>query len=496
MIRFIAVIIALYVWVCISYSDPLYYEATYRDKDPEQAELRARADIAQQIQSIVSVCFQDILTEENLEIKSEFTSLQSISYSNVILRNVNVFRKKKLFHWEVTVRVTKRDVDQAFSERKYHIRSLITAGNLAFEDLSLSEAIRNYYWAYLLSFSYPDTVGVSLPNDFTGNARAVIPTFLRRMLSDIEVSTVKCWLDREYLVVDLSASYRSQPIGYLYCNYYTGSGNDIFEIINGSGLLILPAAFNASNIIVQPLVEFAFAEEMAGHTEVTQIWETLMPPEFQRNLPINIDVLPFLSMDISLIVEDGSVFFAPIVEQITIACVHWDFGDGFDSDLPEPVHTYDKPGRYRITMTLNDDPVLQACCVFDSQTELLSDCSDSKPQFEEGLFKNTTPEVLFRPVENDDLFDCLQLTHFNELLQLGARAGDLVYGRGEDFEQKNGLFLFIFSPQGVRQAIYHYENSLHHRLNSSLVLDSLQGEHPGGRGIWVEIINEDMLPSR
>ena len=33
---------------------------------------------------------------------------------------------------------------------------------------------------------------------------------------------------------------------------------------------------------------------------------------------------------------------------------HWDFGDGFDSDEIDPIHTYDAPGQYTVVLTVTD----------------------------------------------------------------------------------------------------------------------------------------------
>lgn len=35
---------------------------------------------------------------------------------------------------------------------------------------------------------------------------------------------------------------------------------------------------------------------------------------------------------------------------------HWDFGDGVTSDLARPVHIYRKSGKYKVTLTVSDDP--------------------------------------------------------------------------------------------------------------------------------------------
>ncbi len=39
---------------------------------------------------------------------------------------------------------------------------------------------------------------------------------------------------------------------------------------------------------------------------------------------------------------------------------HWDFGDGFDSNEIDPIHTYDAPGTYEVTLTVTDRTGCQA----------------------------------------------------------------------------------------------------------------------------------------
>jgi microbial collagenase len=34
--------------------------------------------------------------------------------------------------------------------------------------------------------------------------------------------------------------------------------------------------------------------------------------------------------------------------------VHWDFGDNTETDEPSPIHVFDDPGTYTVTLTVRD----------------------------------------------------------------------------------------------------------------------------------------------
>lgn len=82
--------------------------------------------------------------------------------------------------------------------------------------------------------------------------------------------------------------------------------------------------------------------------------------------------------DFSFTIEDLMAFFEDQSERAE--SWYWDFGDGYYSDLQNPVHIYDTPENYKVCLTTWNE------CGADTACEMLYISAVSVPENEEGTF--------------------------------------------------------------------------------------------------------------
>ena len=153
----VILIFALLLSISVSQGN-YYYEGIGESKDLKEAHKNALANLSESIQVSISSLFSRVITEENLSITKDYTKNQVESYSAISLRNVEFIEIKQRKLWTVKARVYKGEVDKIFLERKSDIRSLINTAKHAEKSGDISGALKNFYWAYLLSCSIPDTI--------------------------------------------------------------------------------------------------------------------------------------------------------------------------------------------------------------------------------------------------------------------------------------------------------------------------------------------------
>jgi hypothetical protein len=504
-------------------NDPRYYQATGSGPDAAAAREDARNALAEQIESHISVRMEDVIEEENQVVKRDFARRQSTSYSQIVLRNVEYGPPLSgPAGITVTARILRSEVAAIFQERKTNIRTYLQNARFAEAEGNLAAALRDYFWAYLLTFTLPDTLGVSLPPlPRAGNAHVLLPEKLNRIFRGLGVRVTDRYRDRDDYLVEIAVDYQGRPVQELGLTYRNGRDLDWVELSDGKALLCLSGEFVDPLVVVRPLVEYAYAEEMDRNRDVALVYETLDIPEFDNSLRVEVDLLPYLDVDCEIRVQNLTVFCRPRVRHLSISEVSWDFGDGERSQVPEPVHTYRRAGKYRLTVRYNDSPQLEVTRTVDLTAGKVTTVASpvvrkrlsESPSTPDRVEKPTSAPALPAPppqrvaklpmepassvptaVAPAAVFQAATISDFVARAGELSDEGSLVFGGAGDFESLDGLYCFIFDRDEKRRAVFLYADGQYRSLEDGSRRSDLKKDYPGMFQIWVEILDPALEP--
>jgi len=195
----------------------------------ERADKLALNDLLSQISVSVSSKFEFIQKDSNL-IYTEYAKSIIETYSSVTL--TNTLRKEVVNNGIYTVirYLNRSNVQEIFNKRKESIYNYIEAGINSEKNYQIGDALRNYYWAYILLSSHPDYNSIKyLIHNESALLKVFLPNKINEIFSntDIEVSEKFYNQEEKHAVFTLHLIYKGKPIqnlDYSFRNEYSWSG--------------------------------------------------------------------------------------------------------------------------------------------------------------------------------------------------------------------------------------------------------------------------------
>ena len=264
----------------------------------EEARQRADSDLLSRIQVSINISQSSKIYEreenETYKIDEEFTKDYS-SFTGLYLRGLEHLTKQEGDRFRALAYISKKALDESFGRRKRQINDYIQQGLSAEKDNRTGEALRNFYRAYLLTFTYPDTININ----FTGMAPNADPSIalsnkINRIIEEIRVVSDTAYKDRDIIMAELSFKYRSKPVRSLRFSYYSGIGSgDIAEVI--AGRIDIPL-YDTPELPERKLVlsiEYVYEGEMAVADEIASLYRIFKDKTF-NNQKTALLVFPWL----------------------------------------------------------------------------------------------------------------------------------------------------------------------------------------------------------
>lgn len=205
-------------------SDPKYWCAEGQGTTIDEADHDALAQIIRQISVSVSANTQeeDESRTKNGAEYSNYTRKGTISSSSFAsLKNVEMLIVKPepnavVFRW-----VAKSEVDKMFEERKAKILDFIETGRIAEQRLQIDDALRNYYWALMLSKVHRDAVYY----DFNGksvNCLTFLPQKIKSVISNVKATLKECTYSDNRYKAGVKFTYNGREIASVQLRYFDG----------------------------------------------------------------------------------------------------------------------------------------------------------------------------------------------------------------------------------------------------------------------------------
>ncbi len=205
-------------------SDRAYWSAEGSGTTLEEAEHDALSQIIRQIR----VSILDAMHEEdssgviNNQVHSDYKQERTVSsFSFATLNNVEMIILQpepdaKVFRW-----VAKSEVDKMFEERKTKIIDFVKSGKIAEQRLQIDDALRNYYWALMLTKVHKDPIYVEFNGDMM-NCLTYLPLKIKSVIARIRADITECVYENNRYYTQVHFTYNDQDIASVQLLYFDG----------------------------------------------------------------------------------------------------------------------------------------------------------------------------------------------------------------------------------------------------------------------------------
>lgn len=260
--------------------DSVYYIGVGIERNLDRARASALNALTQEIQVLISSSFENRTTEANAKF-DQHTVSQVVTRSITDLKDVKerIGSTREEFY-RVVKYISKSAVRHMFELRRNRIVELIKIGEreLQGEPVHLGSALKNFYWALLLSWLYPDTLSFSVRVDTTAplsyaNVHTGISNIFDRLLREVRFVPQKM-IDDEAIVWQYRVQVKNRPIDGLHFEYYDGMGQTEADVKEGRTKLTFffsKKDMREREVIVG--IDYRSAEEM---DELTRAADSLM----------------------------------------------------------------------------------------------------------------------------------------------------------------------------------------------------------------------------
>jgi hypothetical protein len=239
---------------------PEYYWGEGQNVDASKARERAKSDLAGQVQVIIQSSFDSWVEERGGDV-SELVKENIHAFSSVALRGLRECTYKKGREHLVFVYVDRRSVQEGFELRKSKIKELVRHGETLEQEGCIGPCLKNTYWAYLLSLTYPDSISYRFEGEarHTSDMPSALSNRMQSLLRSIVVTPNTVYRDGPVLMVPLRFCYHNQPIQALSFSYYSGSHTEYFRVpTEGSVEIPLYSIPSETGFALTLMVEFQY----------------------------------------------------------------------------------------------------------------------------------------------------------------------------------------------------------------------------------------------
>lgn len=265
-------------------SNDLYIWGEGEAKDRKEARQIAENRLLTQIQVSINIDTYSEQSERETNAGTTFVDdfqKKHKSFTGLYLKGLKSIFLKKKKTWYVFRYIHKNDLKKSFNLRKEKIRSFTFSGQRAAKKGRINEALRNFYWGYLLALSYPDTINFSSSlQTLPKNPQVALTTSLNSIIEKIEISPDLCYKEGDIVMVPLNFHFSDLPIQELSFNYYSGMGTDYGLVEDGHAEIPLYDKPTSSTRKLTLKIEYTYENEMSTDPEIMDLYDIFKENKF------------------------------------------------------------------------------------------------------------------------------------------------------------------------------------------------------------------------
>jgi len=251
----------------------------------QQADKNAIGNLSNQISVQIENSFEDIVKETNGNLK-EYTESIMKSYSNAILvSSKDLLIKENEGKLEVLRYLRKEDLNNIFANRELKIFDYIKSGFIAENNLRIGDALRDFYWAFVLLRSHKDNE--NLRYDFPEQENQLLITALSDKINTLfasiifSIDEIEDVPAKNYKMIQLKPTFKGKPVENLDFSYWTGRNySKTFSCNSSIGIveLIGEKAYTLDELKL--VVEYSYNQKTVMDMEVKSVFEYMDIPYF------------------------------------------------------------------------------------------------------------------------------------------------------------------------------------------------------------------------
>jgi hypothetical protein len=257
------------------------------------ADQDALMQIISQLSATVEANFTLIKDEAIKNGKSNFTETSNLlmsTYSNATLTNTERIVLSDEPNARVLRYLRRSEIDRVFQQRKQKIIDFTLLADGYAQQAQIADALKYYYWAYLLLRSHPYGAEIEVPHQ--GTASKLLATYLPmridELMSGLNYQVTDIAEEPEYKQVTLYITYNGKPVANLDYSYWDGRDwSQPVSAKDGVGYLEFFGQGVKLRTDTRIRVEYAFEYEARIDRELESVMQKLTPLTF-RNSHANI----------------------------------------------------------------------------------------------------------------------------------------------------------------------------------------------------------------
>lgn len=407
-------------WSDIKSHPDLYLLGEGWGSSVEEADRQALAALVSQLSVAVSNDFS--ITEDERQQNGQldaktYTQNKLQTYSSATLTNTErIIIDNNPDNMHVGRYIRRAELNRIFEGRIRTLKENIRLGRLAEEQGKIDDALRNYYWAFALLKSVQHPAELKYTDDETGETLIPLtwlPEHIRSIFSDINVKVTA----NDGTNVDLSFTYKSQPISTLDFSYFDGRDwSNLCSAKDGRGTIEFAQGMAPETL--QLNYEYQYRSQAHINPEVQSVLSVVKGSPIRgarvtlaagkrRPLPESVPLKVQAKTEQSRTVQA----YAPIGDEKTYRTLldrvvnairtrqYSSVADCFTSDGYEMFRTLVQYGRARVLNASN-------CALYQFDDNVVARSIQMAFDFKQGIRKNFVEDVVFT-FNQEGKIDCL-----------------------------------------------------------------------------------------
>ena len=252
--------------------------------DEEEARKAALQDLAQKIQVQIRTEAKAEAGECDGKVFGSYVE-STVAVSNLSLRGLDVLTFRERVGVRAFAYIHRDSLAASFARTKLRIREMATAAHEAAQDGRVADALRQCYWAYLLTHTIVDTLHLSALGTAATWPAEALRGMIRGIVDSLTVRADTCTREADIVYARLHFDYRGRPVKNLDFSYYSGVGTD-YGSVHELGQEIVPLYAEPGKLILNLMYEYPL--EMKAYPDLCDLQETFKSERFNNTTFVNL----------------------------------------------------------------------------------------------------------------------------------------------------------------------------------------------------------------
>lgn len=258
------------------------------DTDPLKAREAAMRDLIQKIQVSISLRTGRRLTETESMLKDSATVITDV-YSALHLQNLGILEFPEKGKVRVIAYIDTASLTKSFEVSKRKVQDMVSLARKAEEEGRIGDALRNYYWAYLLTHSYIGELEIGFEGIGYADAQIVLVEQIELVVARLNAKAETCYRAAGSIEAPVRFFYSGKPVRNLDFSYYCGDGDDIITVEDGSPAYIRLYFEPPRRWHRLPFrIEYAYAGDMRRNPEIEDLYRIFKDKTFDNGMDVRL----------------------------------------------------------------------------------------------------------------------------------------------------------------------------------------------------------------